>query len=62
MRKIGYIRVSTKEQNLARKRHQLIEIEMDKMYEEKISGKRQDNRPKLQEMLNDLQVLLCKKV
>ena len=37
MAKIGYIRVSTEEQNTARQEHQLKDV--DKVYIEKISGK-----------------------
>ncbi|MGL5175451.1 MAG: recombinase family protein, partial [Cetobacterium sp.] len=38
MRKIGYIRVSSEDQNLARQKQQLLEIGMDIIFEEKISG------------------------
>ena len=37
--KIGYARVSSKEQNLARQIEKLQEIGCDKIYEEKQSGK-----------------------
>ena len=46
--RIGYIRVSSFEQNTAR---QLDGVELDGVYEEKISAK-DTNRPRLQEMLN----------
>lgn len=48
--KIGYIRVSTADQNTGR---QLAEIKntLDKVFEEKVSGKDM-NRPKLQECIN----------
>lgn len=46
--KIGYTRVSTWEQNTAR---QLIGIPLDRVFEEKASGKDIDARPVLQEML-----------
>lgn len=38
MKKIGYIRVSSIEQNLTRQRKQLEQLGMDKIYEEKVSG------------------------
>lgn len=46
--KIGYKRVSTIDQNTAR---QLDGIELDKIFEESVSGKNKD-RPKLQEMID----------
>ena len=48
MAKIGYIRVSTEEQNTARQEHQLKDV--DKVYIEKISGK-STNRPELKKMM-----------
>ncbi len=49
MSRILYARVSTPEQHLAR---QLVESKkFDKVYEEKVSGKNTDERPKLKEML-----------
>ena len=48
MSKIGYIRVSTVEQNTER---QLSHLTLDKFFEEKVSAKT-TNRPKLQELLN----------
>jgi len=48
MSKIGYIRVSTVEQNTER---QLSDIKLDKLFEEKVSAKT-TQRPKLQELLN----------
>jgi len=50
----GYARVSTKEQNLDRQLKQLLEMDCDKIYEEKISGATTE-RPELQTMLSDLQ-------
>lgn len=47
---IAYVRVSTKEQNTARQIEALKQYEIDKMYEEKISGK-DTNRPQLQAIL-----------
>ena len=49
--KIGYIRVSTKEQNTSRQEILMEQLEVDKVYIEKISGK-DSNRPQLKEMLN----------
>ena len=48
MAKIGYIRVSTEEQNTARQEHQLKDV--DKVSLEKISGKSTD-RPELKKMM-----------
>lgn len=46
--KIGYVRVSTVEQNTAR---QLVGITLDRVFEEKVSAKNIGNRPVLGEML-----------
>lgn len=53
MANIGYIRVSTKEQNTGRQHQLFIDkgITFDKVYEEKISGKNID-RPQLKAMLD----------
>ena len=48
--KIGYIRVSSVEQNTDR---QLVDIELDKTFEEKVSAKT-TNRPQLQQMLEHI--------
>ncbi len=48
--KVGYIRVSTIEQNTESQKVMLDKIGMDKIFEEKISGKNTD-RPQLQAML-----------
>ena len=48
--KIGYIRVSSVEQNTDR---QLVDIELDKIFEEKVSAKT-TNRPQLQQMLEHI--------
>lgn len=48
--KIGYIRVSTTTQNTARQQVAMEDIGLDKIFEEKISGKNMD-RPQLQQML-----------
>lgn len=52
--KIGYVRVSTIEQNEARQIEGLEKYGIEKWYIEKISGKNTD-RPKLQEMISELQ-------
>ena len=53
MARIGYIRVSTKEQNTGRQFELLKDrkIKLDKVYEEHVSGKN-TNRPQLQAMLD----------
>ena len=48
--RIAYIRVSTTDQNLDRQREGLKQYDIEKWYEEKISGKDM-NRPELQKML-----------
>lgn len=53
LRKIGYIRVSSKDQNQKRQIKQLNEIGMDIIYEEKVSGANMD-REELQKMLKEL--------
>jgi DNA invertase Pin-like site-specific DNA recombinase len=49
--KVGYIRVSTKEQNTARQDSAFSKLELDKIFTEKISGKNR-KRPQLEAMLN----------
>lgn len=49
--KIGYIRVSTKEQNTARQEVLMEQLGVEKIYIDKLSGK-DTKRPQLQEMLN----------
>lgn len=46
--KLAYVRVSTKEQNEARQMEALRPYGIEKVFEEKISGKKADNRPELQ--------------
>ncbi len=53
MRKIGYVRVSSQDQNEKRQIQQLNEIGMYKIYQEKVSGANM-NREQLQNMLNEL--------
>jgi len=53
MQKIGYIRVSSLDQNPARQLQQLKEVGIDVIFEEKESGSTQD-RPELQKMLKEL--------
>lgn len=50
MARIGYIRVSTQEQNTARQEVSLQEC--DKLYIDKISGKDTEHRPQLQAMMD----------
>ncbi|WP_144497428.1 recombinase family protein [Bacillus toyonensis] len=54
MKKIGYVRVSSVDQNPTRQIHQLNQIGVDVMYQEKVSGVGR-NRPKLRYMLQHLQ-------
>lgn len=53
MAKIGYVRVSTKEQNTGRQTVMFTDkgIKLDKSYEEKVSGKNTKDRPQLKAML-----------
>ena len=48
---IGYVRVSTADQNEARQKEGLMRYDIERWYEEKVSAKDM-NRPKLQEMLD----------
>lgn len=48
--KVGYVRVSTKEQNTARQEILMEQLGVDKVYLEKVSGKNK-NRPELKSML-----------
>jgi DNA invertase Pin-like site-specific DNA recombinase len=48
---IAYIRVSSKDQNTGRQLEAMKQWKIDRIYEEKVSGK-DTNRPKLQEMLD----------
>lgn len=48
--KIGYVRVSTKEQNTVRQDELMKKLEVEKVYTDKLSGKNTD-RPQLQEMM-----------
>lgn len=52
--KKGYARVSTIEQNLERQIIQLQDYGCEKIYEEKITGRKKE-RPELQKMLNELE-------
>lgn len=49
--KVGYVRVSTKEQNTARQEELMKSLGVDKIYIDRMSGKNTD-RPALQEMMN----------
>ena len=48
--KIGYIRVSSEDQNIARQEELMKELDVEKIYIDKLSGKN-TNRPQLQEMI-----------
>lgn len=50
---VGYVRVSTKEQNTARQDELMERLGVEKVYMDKASGKNQD-RPQLHEMINFL--------
>ena len=49
--KVGYVRVSTAEQNTARQEELMKRLGVDKVYIDRISGKNTD-RPELQKMMN----------
>ena len=49
--KVGYVRVSTKEQNTARQEVLMQELGLDRVYLDKVSGKNTD-RPELQKMMD----------
>lgn len=53
MRKIEYVRVSSEDQNLDKQFHQLNEIEMNLIFQEKVSVAT-TNRKKLQDMFSKL--------
>lgn len=48
--KVGYVRISTKEQNTARQDKLMEELGVEKVYTDKMSGKSKD-RPELQKMM-----------
>lgn len=50
--KVGYIRVSTKEQNLDRQKEQMDELKIEKVFEEQASGKDIQNRPKFNQLMS----------
>jgi DNA invertase Pin-like site-specific DNA recombinase len=50
--KIGYLRISTKHQKMDRQHILMKESGVEKIFEEKVSGKDTINRPVLEEMLN----------
>ena len=54
MRKLGYARVSTVDQNLDRQVIALQEADCEKIYEEKITGTKKD-REELNRLLEELQ-------
>lgn len=49
--RVGYIRVSSIEQNLARQQEAMAEAGVEELYQEKASGKNVDERPELQKAL-----------
>ena len=49
--RIGYVRVSTEEQNTARQDTLMKELDVERVYTDKISGKKKD-RPGMDEMMN----------
>ena len=49
--KVGYVRVSTEEQNTARQEVIMQELGVEKLYKEKVSGKTQRGRAELEKML-----------
>ena len=49
--KVGYVRISTKEQNTARQDLLMQELGVEKVYTDRMSGKSQD-RPELQRMID----------
>lgn len=51
MAKIGYIRVSSIDQNFSRQLKMMEDLNVDKLFQEKISGK-DSNRPEFQKLLN----------
>ena len=48
--KVGYVRVSTEEQNTARQEVLMSELEVDRLFIDRMSGKSKD-RPQLTEMM-----------
>ena len=50
--RIGYCRVSTEEQNLARQEDLMAELNVEKIFMEKASGKSSKNRPVLKEAID----------
>ena len=54
MAKVGYARVSSKEQNMARQLETLKEYDVDKIYKEAVSGKNIQDRPQFQAMMKYL--------
>lgn len=61
---VAYARVSTTDQNLDVQRQQLQAVGYDKIFEEKISGAKCDNRPQFQQMMEYVRsgdvVICCK--
>ena len=55
--KIGYIRVSTVEQNIARQEVIMQKLDVEKVFVDKISGKNME-RPMLKEMMSFVEVVI----
>ena len=49
--KVGYVRISTKEQNTARQDVLMEQLDVEKVYTDKVSGKNTD-RPELHKMMD----------
>ena len=49
--KVGYVRISTKEQNTARQDELMKGLEVEKVYTDRMSGKNKE-RPELQKMMD----------
>ena len=49
--KVGYVRISTKEQNTARQDELMKKLEVEKVYTDRMSGKNTE-RPELQKMID----------
>ena len=54
MARIGYARVSSKDQNFERQKELLLKSGVDKIFSEKVSGASLDNRPELSKLLSIL--------
>ena len=50
--KIGYVRVSTQEQNTVRQEKLMESLNVDELFLDKVSGKNAEQRPELQRMMD----------